>query len=143
MHFPTETALDDLVEGFLAHTLAKERWTHAAHFGAALWLMRRRPDLRLTAAMPDLIRGYNVSVGGENTDHAGYHETITQASLRAAADFLARSPAGAPLHEITEALMASPLGDKDWPLTYWSRPVLFSVEARRAWVEPDLQALPF
>jgi hypothetical protein len=40
-------------------------------------------------------------------------------------------------------LMSSPLGKSDWPLAYWTRARLFSVEARRSWVEPDLEPLPF
>jgi hypothetical protein len=40
-------------------------------------------------------------------------------------------------------LLAWPIGDKHWPLKYWSSDCLFSTEARRNWVEPDLQALPF
>jgi hypothetical protein len=28
-------------------------------------------------------------------------------------------------------------------LAYWSRPLLFSAEARRTWVDPDLRPLPF
>jgi hypothetical protein len=41
------------------------------------------------------------------------------------------------------ALLASPLGKSDWLLGYWSRTLLFSVEAGRGWVEPDLKPLPF
>jgi hypothetical protein len=89
-----------------------------------------------------MIRAYNEATGGANTDTVGYHETITQASLRAARRFLTESPPG-PLHATCNALMASPLGDPDWLLMYWSRERLFSVEARRARVEPDLQELPF
>jgi len=39
--------------------------------------------------------------------------------------------------------MAGPLGRPDWPLAYWSKSVLFSAEARRGWVEPDLAAFPY
>jgi hypothetical protein len=53
---------------------------------------------------------------------------------------LARTPAG-PLHEILDRLLASPLGDSKWLLTYWSRERLFSVEARRGWLAPDLKLL--
>lgn len=145
---PSDPYADDatiarLVDGFLDHTLPKAEWTHAAHFAATVWLMRRRPALDLPSAMPDLIRAYNVAVGGRNTDTEGYHETITQASLAAAAAFLARRRADEPLHRVTAALMASPLGTPDWLLAFWSRERLFSVEARRTWVEPDLRPPPF
>jgi len=132
-----------LAEGFLDHSLPKEAWTHAAHFAAALWLMRHRPDLDLAQAMPDLIRGFNLAKGGVNDDSSGYHETITQASLRAARGVLAANPPEVPLWKIVAALMASNLGNPNWLLEYWSRERLMSVDARRAWLEPDRKALPF
>ena len=48
-----------------------------------------------------------------------------------------RSPT--PLHEVLDGLMAGPLGRSDWPLAYWSKARLFSVDARRNWLEPDLK----
>ncbi len=30
-----------------------------------------------------------------------------------------------------------------WLLAYWSRERLFSLEARKGWVEPDIARLPF
>jgi hypothetical protein len=92
--------------------------------------------------LPGMIRAYNDATGVANTDTSGYHETITQASIRAADSFLSAS-AGCPLFATCNALMASPLGHSEWLLAYWSRPRLFSVEARRAWLDPDIRALPF
>ena len=92
--------------------------------------------------MPELIRAYNEVTGVENTDSSGYHETITQASLRAARAFRANRT-HLSLHETCNELMSSPLGSSEWLLTYWTRQRLFSVEARRAWIEPDIQPLPF
>lgn len=92
--------------------------------------------------MPGLIRRYNESVGGVNSDMSGYHETITQASLRMARHVLAAQPEGVMPSAAFAALMASPLGDKDWLFAYWSRERLMSAQARRAWVEPDLEPLP-
>jgi hypothetical protein len=92
--------------------------------------------------MPGFIRAYNEATGVANTDTDGYHETITQASLRAARSFLGQDP-GCSLFATCNALMASPLGRSDWLLAYWTRERLFSVDARRRWVEPDLKALPF
>jgi hypothetical protein len=126
----------------LDRSLPKAQWTHAGHFAAALWLLRAQPDIDATRQMSGFIRAYNEATGVANTDNGGYHETITQASLRAARAFLADRP-GMPLHEVIDALMASPLGKTDWLLAYWRRETLFSVEARRSWVEPDLEALPF
>ena len=128
--------------GLVDRTLPKAEFTHAGHFASVLWLLSHRHIADVARDMPDYIRNYNESVGGANTDTAGYHETITQASIRAASAFLAGSPSR-PLYATCNALMASPLGDPNWLLSYWSRPRLFSVEARRAWLEPDLLPLPF
>lgn len=129
--------------GLLDHSLPKARWTHAGHFAAAVWILARRPDLDPEREMPGIIRAYNEATGVANTDTGGYHETITLASLRAARAFLAALPPGTALHKALNALMGSPLGDKAWPLAYWTREALFSVAARRAWLEPDLKPLPF
>ncbi len=142
-YYSDDDAIDRLGRGLLDRSLPKAEWTHAAHFTATLWLMRRHPEMDLPREMPGIIRAYNVASGGENTDTAGYHETITQASLRAARAFLAARPVGEPLHETVDALMASELGKPGWLMEYWTKDVLFSVEARREWVEPDLRQLPF
>lgn len=142
-YFESDAAIATLAHAFLDCTLPKAEWTHAAHFATTLWLMRYAPDRDLPRKMPTLIRAYNESVGGVNSDTAGYHETITQASLRAARAFIVRRSADEPLHSAVDALMAGALGAADWPLAYWSRERLFAVDARRGWVEPDLQPLPF
>lgn len=136
----TEDDIRRIGEGVLRLTLPKPEWTHHAHFAAAVWLLTH-PDHDAARDMPGLIRAYNEATGVENTDTSGYHETITQASLRAAAAWLAAHPG--PRHEALNGLLASDYGRSDWLLAYWSRPRLFSVEARRAWLDPDLKPLPF
>jgi hypothetical protein len=131
-----------LGRGLIDRTVPKVEWTHEAHFAATLWLLSHRPIAEIARDLPGYIRAYNESVGGSNTDTAGYHETITQASIRAADAFLKARRAFA-LCDICNALMTSPLGRSDWLLAHWSRERLFSVEARRTWVEPDLLPLPF
>ena len=141
--YASEAEVIRIGERFAACSLARDEWNHAAHFAAALWLMRYRPDLDAAAEMPRLICAYNESVGGANDDHSGYHETITLASLRALRGVLDANPADMPIHTIVNALMASTMGNPNWLLEYWSRDLLMSVAARRQWREPDLKALPF
>lgn len=138
----TDDEIAALAQGFCACTLPKDGWTHGAHFATALWLMLRRPDVRPERDMPDMIRRYNASVGGVNSDSSGYHETITQASLHMARRLLAQLPADVTPADAYAAVLASPLADKDWPFTYWSRAVLMAPGARRAWVAPDRMPLP-
>ena len=135
----TEEEIARIAAGVLDRTLPKPEWTHAAHFACALWMLTHRDA---EAQMPGAIRAYNEATGVPNTDSEGYHETNTRASLRAARAHLAEAP-HAPLSERLASLLAGPCGRSDWLFAYWSKPVLFSVAARRAWVEPDLQSLPF
>ncbi|WP_428311797.1 hypothetical protein [Hydrocarboniphaga sp.] len=140
-HFSCDAEIEHIAGRFLDHSLPSEAWTHAAHFAAAFALLRD-PARDAPREMPALIRAYNEACGKQNTDSSGYHDTITLASLRAARAWLDASP-GVPMFEALNALLASPYGRPDWLLAHWSRDRLFSVEARRGWVEPDLLPLPF
>jgi hypothetical protein len=141
LHFSSDSEIDRIGRGLLERSLPKVEWTHAAHFAAACWLLRR-PDVDAMRAMPGLIRAYNEATGVPNTNTGGYHETITLGSLRAARAWLV-TRADRALYEALNELLASEYGRSDWLLSFWSKPLLFSVAARRAWVEPDLRPLPF
>jgi hypothetical protein len=137
----TDEEIARIGRGVLDRTLPKREWTHAAHFAAAFWVLTR-PGMNAERDMPGLIRAYNEATGTPNTDTGGYHETITLASLRASRAWL-EARANEPLHVALEALLASEYGRSDWLLEYWSKSALFSVLARRTWLEPDLRPLPF
>ena len=141
MNYSSDEEIERIALGVIDRTLPKSEWTHAAHFAAAVWVLRR-PGMNAAADMPKLIRAYNLATGVANTDSSGYHETITLASLRAARTWLEKRPE-LPLHAVLTELLASRYGRSDWLLDYWSKPVLFSVMARRAWIDPDLKPLPF
>ena len=136
--FATDAAIRSVGERMLACTLPKAEWTHEAHLATTLWLLVERPDIVLERDLPHLIRRYNESVGGVNSDTEGYHETITQVYLRAIRGVLARTDPAAPLVAKVNALLQAPEGRRDWPLRFYTRERLFSVEARRGWVEPDV-----
>lgn len=141
LSFDSDQDIERIGRGLCDRTLPKRQWTHAAHFAAAFWLLNGRGDAALQE-MPALIRAYNQATGVPNTDTRGYHETITIASLRKARAWLAPRQ-GVPLSAALNELLASELGRSEWPLAYWSTELLFSVRARREWVEPDRKALPF
>lgn len=140
MSFETDDEIGALARDMMACQLPKARWTHAAHFAAALWLLRERGAAAFDE-MPGLIRRYNESVGGRNTDTEGYHETITQASLRVASRALAAA-GDAPLTAVLADMMAGTYGRSGWIFDYWTKERLLSAEARRAWLAPDLAPLP-
>ena len=130
-----------LGNGLLARTLPREAWTHEAHLGACLWLLSERPDIDVDAEIAGLIRRFNESVGGVNDDHGGYHDSITRAYVAGVRLFL-RETAETELAARANALLLSDVGRRDWPLRFYSRELLFSVPARRGFVEPDLAPLP-
>jgi hypothetical protein len=137
----SDADIEAIAHGLADRTLPKREWTHAAHFAAALVILSRH-GAEAETRMPPLIRAYNEATGTPNTDSSGYHETITLASLRAARAML-RASENAPLSHVMETLMASDLGKSGWLLAYWRKETLFSPDARRGWIEPDLVPLPF
>lgn len=139
----TDADIHALVRDLLAKQLPKAQWTHEAHCAAALCLERDHPDFDVSRDMPEAIRTYNEAVGVQNTDHDGYHETITQFYARVVKSVCRRFEADIPLCQIVAAMMASPFGAKSFPLNYYSKGHLFSVSARRTFVLPDLKDFDF
>jgi hypothetical protein len=135
--FADADAIRRVGEGLLARTLPRAEWTHEAHLAATAWLVLERPDIDLDADLPGIIRRYNESVGGRNTDMEGYHETITRVFLAAVRAHVAETD-GLELCARVNALLLSERGHRDWPLGLYSPERLFSVEARRAFIPPDL-----
>jgi len=140
--FTSEASVARVGEGLLARDLPREEWTHEAHLAATTYLLLRHPEIDLDAELPGLIRGYNESVGGVNSDTEGYHDTITRVFLRGLRLFLSEADLREPLHELVNGLLLSPMGRRDWPLRFYSRGRLFSVDARRDFLRPDLSAHP-
>jgi hypothetical protein len=135
--FADAAAVRHVGEGLLARTLPRAEWTHEAHLAACLWLLTEQPQVLPERDLPAIIHSYNESVGGVNDDTQGYHETLTQLYIRGVRLFLG-SCAETGLVERVNALLASPMARRDWPLRFYSREVLFSVAARRGWVDPDV-----
>lgn len=135
--FDTSEEIEFFIREFAARRLPKSGWTHEAHLLVGLWyLTHHSPDKALTLVR-QRIRAYNEAVGTANTDSSGYHETITRLYLRGiATHILAHRDESLP--RSLALLLQSPLAHKEWPLSFYSRERLFSVAARRGWLEPDL-----
>jgi hypothetical protein len=131
--------LDDDALWFAFHekTLPHARWTHTAHLRVA-WLHLERyvldeAHLRMRIGIIRL----NTVHGLIETPARGYHETLTRAWLR----IVAAAARETPCHDSAGFLLAHPL-DRDVPLAFYSRELLFSLEARAIYVPPDLAPLP-
>lgn len=139
--FERDEEISAIGEGLLARTLPREAWTHEAHLGACLWLVSERPDIDIDAEIAGVISRYNESVGGVNDDTQGYHDSITRAYVAGVRLFLSETVKTG-LAARVNAMLLSDVGRRDWPLRFYSRELLFSVPARRGFVEPDLAPLP-
>jgi len=140
--FASDADVAHIGEGMLARTLPREEWTHEAHLAATTYLLLRHPEINLDEELPGLIRRYNESVGGVNDDTQGYHDTITRVFLHGVRLFLSEVDSAEAPYELVNELLLSPMGRRDWPLRFYSREHLLSVAARRAFVQPDVAALP-
>lgn len=139
--FRSDAEIVRLGEGLLACSLERADWTHEAHLAACLYLLSERPDVDVDAELGGIISRFNESVGGVNDDMQGYHDTITHAYVAGVRRFLADTGETG-LRARANALLLSPTGRRDWPLSFYSRELLFSVAARRSFVAPDLAPLP-
>ena len=135
-------ALDALAARFAAAAIPASEWTHQTHLTIGAWHVAR---VGAAAAMDRLragIRRLNAAHGTIDSDTRGYHETITRAYVQLLDAFLRARPGGEALDASVGALLASPLAARDVLTRHYSKTLLFSVEARRGWVEPDLEPLP-
>jgi hypothetical protein len=139
--FDTIDRLEAFIDDFEACKMPRVRWTHHAHLVVGFWYLLHHTPPQALSVVRDRIKSSNEAMGTANTDMGGYHETITRAYMGAIAEHLARYPR----HTTMESLMlllASPLATSEWTAKHYSRDRLFSVQARRQWVEPDLKPLP-
>jgi len=139
--FEDDASIVEIGESLLARTLPRAHWTHEAHLAACTWLVRDRPDIAIERELPAIISAYNEAVGGVNDDTQGYHETITQVYIAGVQAHLLQFGMELPLHAAVNALLLSHRGRRDLPLAFYSRERLFSVHARRGFIEPDLASL--
>jgi hypothetical protein len=140
--FSADFEIENLGEGLLGCALPREAWTHEAHLAATAYLLLRRPDIDLDRELSVIIRRFNESVGGVNSETEGYHETITRTFLHGVRLFLDGCDRDQPMHGLVNELLLSPMGRRDWPLRFYSGERLFSVEARLTHVSPDLRTMP-
>jgi hypothetical protein len=135
---PEHSCAAQIGRQFFDGTLPHCQWTHEAHLAAGLYLLLVHKDLDASLVMPRLIRRYNWANGVANNEQGGFHATLTEFYLRMLRKFLARGTRAWSLQEAFRAVIDSELADREFPLRYYSCARLFSPEARRRWLDPDL-----
>lgn len=134
------TRVDNSDAGFLrafeACTLPPELWTHEAHVRMAWLCLGEAPYPQAVARIRAGIRRYNEKVLDKLPE---YHETVTLAFARLIAARRRPDESWRAFTARNDDLLA-----RDPPAlgVFYSRSLLMSDEARRAFVEPDLQPLP-
>ncbi len=121
----------DLARRFEACDLTVGEWTHEAHLAVGAWMVAHCEWEEAGQRMREGICRLNVSLGGQNTEDAGFHETLTEFWLRVIA---AQWRAGRSLDDILRL-----------PAGLWRE--FYSTElpkdrlARREWRAPDLKPI--
>jgi hypothetical protein len=122
---------------FESGALPPADFTHRAHVALA-YVYLAPGDVE--GAIEDMRRGLAAYLRHHGIDPAKYHETLTRAWVLAVWHFMSRSgPLGSSADLIAQNAI---LLDSKIMLTHYSAALLFSDEARRAFVEPDLDPIP-
>ena len=139
--FEHETEVLALVRSFEDATIPHDDWKHAEHLVVALYYLTLH-DLdtahrKMRSGILNLLEhGFKVDLKKEMP----YHETITLFWMGVVADFNA-SKNGTSLLE--KANKVAYKWDKDYPLKFYSRELLFSNEARAGFIPADLMSPDF
>lgn len=132
--------IEKLISGFESKTLPKEKWTHHAHLTAGIWYLLHKKEDDAISFIRNSIKTYNVSVGGQNTETSGYHETITLFYMNEISRFIKQNFIADKL-ELINSFFKSEIVKKEYPFQFYSKDLLASSTARLNWVEPDLRPL--
>ena len=130
-----------LVRGFEDGTWPRSEWNHGEHLAMAAWYMVCYPEAEALERIREGILRYNRAVGIVTTRESGYHETMTVFWAWMVKDFLRNATLDCALADLFNEMIGR-LSDRSLPFKYYTRERLLSWEARKAWMEPDLQPLP-
>lgn len=127
----------DFRAAFEACTVAPAEFTHAAHVRLAyVYLVEEDGVEPAVQRMREALLNF---IDHNGVPRSKFHETITRAWVLAVRHFMDKAPSGS----AAEFIAKNPeLLDSKIMLTHYSASVLFSPDARAAFVEPDLDPIP-
>ena len=134
--YKTESEVLALVRSFEDATIVRDDWKHAEHLVVALYYVTQNDLEAAYTKMRDgilnlLVKAFHVDLKKEMP----YHETITLFWMRRVAEYNESTNGASLLEKANEVAYK---WDKDYPLKFYSRELLFSDKARDSFVEPDL-----
>lgn len=138
MNLISDLAIEQFIFQFTNKTLPKVEWTHKAHLLAAMWFNHKLPFNEALQTMRGHIISYNESVGTQNTESSGYHETLTIFWMILIRNFIDQNERTS-ISDCYQAFLTSPFADKLNCMQFYSRQILFSKEARAKWMNGDIK----
>jgi hypothetical protein len=134
--YSTESEIIKIVESFENGSITRENWRHAEHLTVALHYLSHHDYETALTKMRGGIFNLLKSFGIDLTKEMPYHETLTVFWLKTVDEFKT-SKNGYSMTEICNELVEK--FDKNYPLKFYSRELLFSEKARGEFVEADLK----
>lgn len=131
----SENEITKLVYAFESGTIAEADWRHAEHLTVALFYLSNHDFETAYSKMRAGIFNLLKSFGVDLTKEMPYHETLTVFWMRTVDEFR-KAKSGCPIIEVYNELTTK--FDKNYPLRFYSRELLFSEKARAGFVEADL-----
>ena len=135
MTFKTESEIQDVVDGFESCRTGKDDFHHQQHLVVAASYLESLPMTEATSKMRAALFRF---LDHHEVDKQKYNETLTVFWLEMVALQLKKSPASAPLVEKCNAVI-SVLSNAKLALEFYSADRLWSDEARKRFVDPDLK----
>lgn len=138
-YYKNENEITSLLRSFEDATISRDAWKHAEHLVVALVYLDSNDlttatDKMRSGLMNLLENGFKVDL----TKEMPYHETLTVFWMRTVFAFSL-------MHEekslLEKANLLVETFDKDHPLEFYSRELLFSDNARGSFVEGDLKRI--
>ena len=136
-HYQNEKEIEAVVRGFESCATTAADFKHASHLTVAVWYLSQGS---IAEALEKMRANLFRFVDHHGVSREKYNETITLFWLKLAQKFLDQADKNSSLVETTNRLIEA-LGDAQSVFDYYSRERLWSPEAKRMWVEPDLKPL--
>ena len=139
--YPELVQMKALIDRFVCGTLPAKEWTHEAHLTVGLWFVAHYGREEASVQMPKLIKKHNDISGTENSDTSGYHETITQFWIWQLDCYWQQVKQKMSILNACNYLINSSFGDPSSFLKFYSKSLIFSLEARKENILPDIRPL--
>jgi len=138
MSHKTEDEILNIVRAFENGTIKRADWRHAEHLTVAVYYAFHHDFdqalIKMRGGIFKLLRCFEIDLSKEMP----YHETLTVFWMRTIFDLLERENGDSSI--VTANKISEMCSDKDLPLKFYSRERLFSEEARKNYLSPDLQS---